>query len=218
MNRKPKIVISALFGSATFITQLIIGSIFALRSFKVEILPFLRDVFVYLVLIVWIFYIFVIKKQIQLIDAYGFLIFYVLYIVIAFLTPKNDNLKDDEEDDIDDEIGFELSDVTNSLDITPVDDDKDQRSIKKIFFNILTPIDKQEWMKSNRTQKLILLIKAPILFLVQLTSPSTENYSKLEKLTLELRFRMFVQMILGPQMILETFSCKLLQMIFILFL
>ena len=73
MNQKPIIVIGALFGSASFITQLIIGSIFALKSFRIEVLPFLRDVLFYLILIIWIFYIFMIKKQIEKFDSFGFL-------------------------------------------------------------------------------------------------------------------------------------------------
>ena len=69
------------------------------------------------------------------------------------------------------------------------------------------PIDEQEWTNSNYLKKLILIIKLPIMFIVQLTSPIVKN-KKIEKLTLEYRFRMFIQMILGPQFILEAISCK----------
>lgn len=214
MNEKPQIVIGALFGSASFITQLIIGSIFALVSFRIEILPYLRDCFCYLLLIVWIFYIFIIKKQIQPIDAYGFLVFYLVYILFAFLTPRDRRLK--EEDELNDEIAFELSTIEHSLNITPIDEDKDLNKgqrVWKIFFSILSPIDGQEWANSNRIQKSILIIKLPILFLVQLTSPLID-VQPLEKLTLERRFKMFIQMILGPQLILEAISCELHSYVF----
>lgn len=209
MNEKPIIVIGALFGSASFITQLIIGSIFALRTFRIETLPYLRDALFYLVLIVWIFWIFIIKKEIQRFDAYGFLIFYAIFILVAFLTPRQ-NLDDDgEEQEINDEIEFELSDTQNSLNITAVDEDKELTKgewILRTFFRIFSPIDAQVWRNATRQQKLILIIKLPILFFVQLTAPLIDGRPAPEKLSSELRFRMFIQMILGPQLILEAIN------------
>lgn len=208
MNEKPIIVIGALFGSASFITQLIIGSIFALRTFRIETLPYLRDALFYLVLIVWIFYIFIIKKQIQPFDAYGFLVLYGIFIVIAFLTPRQ-NLDDEDEEEFNAEIEFELRDAQNSLSITPVEDDKELNKgqwILRTFFRILSPINSKEWKRAGRRQKLILIIKLPILFLVQLTSPLIDSRETLETLSSERRFQMFIQMILGPQLILEALN------------
>lgn len=207
INQKPIIVIGALFGSASFITQLIIGSIFALRTFRIETLPYLRDVLFYLVLIVWLFYIFIIKKQIQPFDAYGFLIFYGIFILVAFLTPRQ-NLDDEDEEEINAEIEFELRNTQDhQLNIAVVDDDKDLNKgewILRTFFRILCPIDAQEWSKAGRWEKLILIIKFPILFVVQLTSPLIDSRQTIQVLSSELRFRTFIQMILGPQLILEA--------------
>ena len=206
MNEKPIIVIGALFGSASFITQLIIGSIFALRTFRIETLPYLRDALFYLVLIVWIFYIFIIKKQIQRFDAYGFLIFYGIFILIAFLTPRQ-NLDEDEEK-INAEIEFELSDpAQNTPSITATEEVKDLSKLMwvlKTLFGIFSPIDAQEWSKAKKLQKLIMIVKLPILFLVQLTCPLIDNQQTLDALSPELRFRMFIQMVLGPQLVLEA--------------
>jgi sodium/potassium/calcium exchanger 6 len=85
LSNKPRLVIGALFGSACFITQLIIGCIFVLRSFTVKPLSFGRDVLFYLVTILWVFRIFIIKKELTSFDAYGFLAFYVIYVLAAFV-------------------------------------------------------------------------------------------------------------------------------------
>lgn len=209
MNEKPIIVIGALFGSASFITQLIIGSIFALRTFRIEALPYLRDALFYLVLIIWIFWIFIIKREIQPFDAYGFLVFYGIFILVAFLTPRQNLDDDDEEQEMSGEIEFELSDAQNSLNITTVDEDKELTKgewILRTFFRIFSPIEAQEWRNASRRKKLILIIKLPILFVVQLTTPLIDSHKTLEKLTSELRFRMFIQMILGPQLVLEAIN------------
>ena len=82
--------------TACFITQLIIGSIFVLRSFSVKPLSFGRDVVFYLLTIIWVFRIFLVQKQLRPVDAYGFLGFYFLYVLVAlagsrFEAPDEEN-------------------------------------------------------------------------------------------------------------------------------
>jgi hypothetical protein len=131
-----------------------------------------------------------------------------VFIVVAFLTPRKECFDDEEEDEMNHEIAFELSDIQNSLNITPVDEDKyltKKQLILKTFVRILIPIEEKEWSNSNYIRKLILILKLPIMFFVQLTTPIIDK-NEIEKLTLEYRFKMFIQMILGPQFILQAIS------------
>lgn len=114
LSNKPRLVIGALFGSACFITQLIIGCIFVLRSFSVKPLSFGRDVLFYLVTICWIFRIFIWQKELTAFDSYGFLAFYVVYVAIAFVGSRFE--APDKEDDLSDSVNSNDAKQIESID------------------------------------------------------------------------------------------------------
>lgn len=80
---------------------MIIGSIFVLRSFSIKPLSFGRDVLFYLFTIVWIFRIFIVQKGLRPSDAYGFLVFYLVYVLTALVGSRFETMDKEDEDGVD---------------------------------------------------------------------------------------------------------------------
>lgn len=129
LNDKPRLVIGALFGSACFITQLIIGCIFVLQSFSIRAVSFWRDVIFYILTILWVFRIFLWEKQLTRFDSYGFLLFYVVYVLVAFLGSRFFASDDEAKPPI--SIESDSPDLSSS--VSPTDCSGNLKN-KKLFF------------------------------------------------------------------------------------
>ena len=73
-----------LFGAGVFVTACVAGSVAFTRPFHSMERPFLRDVSFYLMSGFWAFYIFW-SQQIRLVDSIGFLVVYMVYILVVVL-------------------------------------------------------------------------------------------------------------------------------------
>lgn len=81
-QRKNEMVIGGLIGGGIFVTTVVAGSIFLTQNFGMMKRPFLRDVFFYMVAAAAAFYLFY-SRHIYIYHAIGFVLLYVLYIVVV---------------------------------------------------------------------------------------------------------------------------------------
>ena len=72
----------SLFGAGVFVTACVAGSVAFTRPFHSMERPFLRDVSFYIMSGFWAFYIFY-SQQIRLSDSIGFLVVYIVYILVV---------------------------------------------------------------------------------------------------------------------------------------
>ena len=88
----PELVFGSLFGAGVFVTACVAGSVAFTRPFHSMERPFLRDVSFYLLSGYWAFYIFY-SQQIRLTDSIGFLVVYIIYILVVvvgrYINQKN---------------------------------------------------------------------------------------------------------------------------------
>lgn len=82
---KTELVVGGLVGAGIFVTTVVAGSIFLTQPFRMVKRPFVRDVIFYLTAAAWVFYLFF-HGSIELYHAIGFIILYLLYIVVVIVS------------------------------------------------------------------------------------------------------------------------------------
>lgn len=81
-EKKYEMVIGGLIGGGIFVTTVVAGSIFLTQNFGMMKRPFLRDVFFYMTAAGCAFYLYF-TRHIYLYHAIGFVLLYVLYIIVV---------------------------------------------------------------------------------------------------------------------------------------
>lgn len=82
---KTDLVIGGLVGGGIFVTTVVAGSIFLIKSFTIMKRPFLRDIIFYLGAAGWVFYL-CFTGSIHIYHAIGLVILYVLYIIVVVIS------------------------------------------------------------------------------------------------------------------------------------
>ncbi|CAH1787283.1 unnamed protein product [Owenia fusiformis] len=81
------LAVGGLFGAGVFVTTIVAGSIALVAPFTAMQRPLLRDIIFYLAALYWTFYIFY-RGEIFLWEAIGFMVMYVLYVIVVVLSQK----------------------------------------------------------------------------------------------------------------------------------
>ncbi|XP_067120614.1 mitochondrial sodium/calcium exchanger protein-like [Centruroides vittatus] len=82
---KTDLVIGGLIGGGIFVTTVVAGSIFLIKSFTIMKRPFLRDIFFYIGATSWVFYL-CYTGSIFVYHAIGLVILYVVYIIVVMVS------------------------------------------------------------------------------------------------------------------------------------
>lgn len=80
-----ELMIGQLLGGGIFCTSIVVGLILVRCEFKLARRPILRDVLFYAIA-VFLTWIYCYLQQVTLIDAFGFIVIYLLYIIVAIVS------------------------------------------------------------------------------------------------------------------------------------
>ncbi|KAJ8380362.1 hypothetical protein SKAU_G00011400 [Synaphobranchus kaupii] len=173
------LAIGALFGAGIFVTTVVAGCVALVKPFTVASRPFLRDVTFYMAAVFWTFVI-LYKHQISLLEALGYIGFYVVYVLTVIISAyiysrqkhsTNGSLQNGSTRTPDDE---------NPISPTGSIQDYESEyqpllpytmSTTQIFLSSLNPIDSRKWRRKPRYWKAFKLMKLPLEVLMLLTIP-----------------------------------------------
>lgn len=82
---RPNLVLGGLFGVGAYVTTIVLGIIFTIKSFKILASTFVRDVTFYLVGVTWVFYLIVSVGEIRLSDSIGLIFLYLVYVGVVII-------------------------------------------------------------------------------------------------------------------------------------
>ena len=79
-----------------FVTSVVVGAICLIKPFKASGRPFLRDIIFYLAAVYWAFYM-IWKEKIYLAEAIGYIVVYVIYVLVVIISGSIHKKKKDKE-------------------------------------------------------------------------------------------------------------------------
>lgn len=85
--RGTSLALGALFGAGCFVTTVVVGTVAMVVPYRLTRRPFLRDITVYLVAVLWT-YVVLWDRQIHLYESLGFIVIYVVYVAVVIVGRK----------------------------------------------------------------------------------------------------------------------------------
>ncbi|KJH41717.1 Sodium/calcium exchanger protein [Dictyocaulus viviparus] len=84
---KPKagLALGELFGAGIFVTTMVTATIILIKPFKIDIYSTLRDIFFYLIALLWILLIFLYSNRVYIWQPFGFLVLYAIYLLTVIV-------------------------------------------------------------------------------------------------------------------------------------
>ncbi|KAK2582185.1 hypothetical protein KPH14_004541 [Odynerus spinipes] len=140
------IMFTELIGAGVFVTAVIAGSVAVIKPFRVYLKPLMRDTCFYIAAVCWISYV-VRDERIYLWEAIN--IAMAVELDRARLRGKGTAVESDELDRV----------------------SSRPRGLFKEFLYDINPISREDWTQANPLLKFILVIRSPVMFLLQLFIP-----------------------------------------------
>ncbi|XP_043498864.1 mitochondrial sodium/calcium exchanger protein-like [Polistes fuscatus] len=166
------IMFTELIGAGVFVTTVIAGSIAMIKPFRVHLKSLIRDTCFYIAAVCWITYI-VLDERVYLWEAISLILLYVLFIANVVIMQACDTREE------------KVKNVAMAVELDRArirsDGIKMENKVKKIFkrprglfeefLYDINPISREDWMEANRFFKIILIVRSPATFLLQLFIP-----------------------------------------------
>ncbi|XP_043250227.1 mitochondrial sodium/calcium exchanger protein-like [Colletes gigas] len=167
------IMFTELIGAGVFVTAIIAGSIAVAKPFRANLKFLMRDACFYILSVCWISYV-VRDETIHLWEACSFVLCYALFIAVVVIMQTYDNREASLKNIA---IATELkrANVRNNLgsaeEVEETEDTDRPKGLYREFLYDVNPIDEGDWTSANWIFKIILIIRAPVMFLLQLFIP-----------------------------------------------
>ncbi|XP_055996579.1 mitochondrial sodium/calcium exchanger protein-like isoform X2 [Ostrea edulis] len=206
-NGEAGLAFGALLGAGVFVTAVVAGTIAIIHPFDAMQRPFIRDIVFYLAGVFWTFSV-MWDKKITKIEAIGFILLYIFYVIVVVLgryiyqklkdrptvigevTVKNeDDMGSDGEDlrnggsERDPLLRNLPEEVKTSVNIltNSSESEADDQSPFQRFLSAINPIDTENWAEMGIFKKIFEVFKCPMVFLLVITTPVVDYDEDLHK-------------------------------------
>ncbi|XP_059179246.1 mitochondrial sodium/calcium exchanger protein-like [Physella acuta] len=186
--------VGALFGAGVFVTAVVAGSIAIIHPFHCMHRPFLRDVIFYLAACFWVWCV-LWKKQITQLEAAGFIILYVVYVLVVivgrYINQKIKNKRQGFFSETDTGIqgeadvrqpllppsvggGPEVEIEAPPLEMTHRPSYHTKHMLTDFMYEV-NPIDVSSWHEKKLLGKIYEIFKSPLVLVLKLTIPVVDE-------------------------------------------
>eukprot|EP00040_Diaphanoeca_grandis_P005146 m.31551 g.31551 ORF g.31551 m.31551 type:complete len:566 (-) comp16481_c0_seq2:497-2194(-) len=196
----------ALFGAGMFVCTGCVAAVAFVSQFQFKRRPLFRDVLLFMAAVGWAFYTLT-DGVVSLGDAIGYIVLYVLYVVVVIAGHSIYKSKAFKNVD---PLSLKMS-ISEALPLLGHDDDKkpeEENILQPDYskrFQFLIPIDLEAWKTQGIFSRVIQVFSAPFLWVLQITVPIV-HLGDTEKACSWNKIQFVVHAVVSPIVILGIFG------------